>query len=78
MMLRLYICHIHNQSHNLGTFYARKLKFDMLLTQTLTLHSMLELHPSLAVGWSYRLNLITFYIWYATLVITWVPFKLGS
>ena len=38
------ICfHVSLRGHNLGTFYARKLKFGMLFTQTLTFKKMLEL-----------------------------------
>ena len=38
--------------HNLGTFYAWKLKFSMLFTQTLTFSSVLELPLGLALGLS--------------------------
>ena len=36
--------------HNLGTFYARKFKFGMLLTQTETFNCMLELFLGHALG----------------------------
>ena len=46
--LRIYI-HIYVQvAHNFNTFYATKLKFGMIFTQTKTLDFMVELH----VGWT--------------------------
>ena len=33
--LRTFLCNVSLGGHNLGTFYTRKLKFGMLLTQTL-------------------------------------------
>ena len=35
----------------LGTFYARKLKFGLQLTQTVTFNSVVELLLGHAIGW---------------------------
>ena len=43
--------HVSLGSHNLGTFYARKLKFGLLLTQPKTYNYMLELFLGHALGW---------------------------
>ena len=48
--LHIYI-HIYIQvAHNFDTFYATKLKFGMIFTQTKTLDFMVELHLGLAPG----------------------------
>ena len=43
--------HVSLGNHNLGTFYARMLKFGLLLTQSKTYIYMLELLLGHALGW---------------------------
>ena len=38
----IYVC-VSLRGHNMGSFYARILKVNMLLTETLTINSVLEL-----------------------------------
>ena len=45
----IYVC-IFLAGHNLCIFWARKLKIGMLLFQTWTFNSVLELHPGPALG----------------------------
>ena len=40
------------RSHNLSTFYTRKLKFGKLLILTCAFHSVLELPLGHALGWA--------------------------
>ena len=52
--------HIYIQvAHNFDNFYATKLKFGMIFTQTKTLDFMVELHLGLAPGWGLVSECIT-------------------
>ena len=70
---------------NLDTFYARKLKFGMLLTPRPNLQLFARVAPASCPGVGLGVKMyhrsdftLTFMSTFLLEVITWVPFMLGS
>ena len=60
--LHIYIHTYVQVAHNFDTFYATKLKFGMIFTQTKTLDFIVELPLGLAPGWGQWSECITSHI----------------